>query len=96
MGQAVIDDFADRPRLRCETCQTDVVVFFDVALIRTGFLLYDPTCDRDVWDYDDCDRFACPHNKGDVHFSKMLHPMGSMGEEAPNSHVWDESDGGPF
>lgn len=51
-------------------------------LIPTGFQIYDSTRDRDVQELDGCHRFDCPHDRGTVYFSRMLHGMGSLGEAA--------------
>lgn len=55
---------------RCDRCGQQFIEqhaglcsFFGVTnqrLIATGFLLYDPTVDADVPDFDGCDRTDCP------------------------------------
>jgi hypothetical protein len=46
----------------CETCNRNVLVEFDSALIPNGFLLFDSTSGQDVPDMDSCEHFTCPHD----------------------------------
>jgi hypothetical protein len=79
---------------KCEACGEMADVRLGFAQIPNGFLLYDSTTGQDVEDADSCPRFNCPHDKSDVHFSRMLPSMGSLGEEAhdPPGH-WNHPDG---
>ena len=47
----------------CETCGLMYQDLFTCALVPTGFLLYDSTRNRDVWDLDSCDHASCPHKR---------------------------------
>jgi hypothetical protein len=74
----------------CTTCNRDVEISFGSALVPNGFLLFDSTSGQDVPDLDSCERYLCPHDTRTSCYSRMLPPMGSMGEEA---HEFYEDDG---
>lgn len=73
----------------CATCQQHVDLSCGAPLLWTGFMLYDSTAGRAVPELDSCDRINCPHDTSPVRFSRMLHGMGSLGEEAHRHYVDD-------
>ena len=61
-------------------------MFFNQALIFTGFLLYNPVTDCDELELDSCDVLACPHDQRLFRPASMLTPMGSLGEECESGN----------